>query len=151
MAVEEDIKRLVMLIKVTDRLLHWTVRVALSRADTFAIMFEFGEQLQTMSARLEQAAEEVSEIRSTDDEGWRRLEIVGLTGESLSPKERILRFLLDRVTILPPVLEWANSFLGSLAVVVPPVEAVKEFKEGLEMVVKHQHGLPAPPASILGL
>jgi hypothetical protein len=48
---------------------------------------------------------------------------------------------------------WMNMMLGSLANVplLSPLEAVKEFKEGVELVIEDQHTVPKCPGSILNL
>ena len=49
------------------------------------------------------------------------------------------------------ILEWLNNLLGSLTSVFPPLEVAKEWKEGVELVVRHQRKLPKPPKEILHL
>lgn len=47
--------------------------------------------------------------------------------------------------VVLPVLKWINTFLGSLASAIPGLELVKEYKEGVELVIDHQAS-GAPPA-----
>jgi hypothetical protein len=44
-----------------------------------------------------------------------------------------------------------NSWLGSLKAAFPALELVKEYKEGIEVVIEEQHQGTPPPTSILNL
>jgi hypothetical protein len=84
----------------------------------------------------------VEELRFLADEGAqsldRSLETAGLTGAELELKIGGWRRALRRFGVQPvrkaliKTLGWANLILGSLAVVLPHAEAVKEFKDAFE-------------------
>ena len=93
-----------------------------------------------------------------------RLAEVGLTGPQLVFKLSIFRQAHDELTdhgmpaaeekpkkmrwwerwvsLLKPTLKAANVILGSLAKVLPPVEAIKEFKEAVEAAVNLGRAVP---------
>jgi hypothetical protein len=79
-----------------------------------------------------------------------RLAEVGLAGSHLQLKEKVLDWIVTVTGAhLRHVLKWMNSFLGSLTIVFPQLELVKECKEHLEIVVAHQHrAVPGVPNRI---
>ena len=74
-----------------------------------------------------------------------RLVDVGLSGEQLEVKFFGLNKALKRfvtwgtVPALEYVLDWINGILGSLSQVLPGIEALKEFKETVEKLIKRPH------------
>jgi len=80
-----------------------------------------------------------------------RLTEAGLTGQHLTEKLKVLEFLVERRGHVKFLLRWVNSFLGSLLKTLPFMEAVKEYIEGIEMVIERQRNAPSPPRTILGL
>lgn len=68
-----------------------------------------------------------------------RLPSAGLTGKQLALKLFAFRRSVDALKLggwsrrlLKRVLDWLNTILGSLASVLPGVDAIKEFKEAIE-------------------
>jgi hypothetical protein len=70
-----------------------------------------------------------------------KLEEAGLSGNQLTSK---LKWLSDAwkkfkekgtVKLLKKLLEWINLILGSIAIVVPKAEALKELKEAIEKLI----------------
>jgi hypothetical protein len=69
------------------------------------------------------------EVMDSDDD---RLSLVGLSGNQLKFKMYVFNFFLKKNAI-KKVLEAINSILGSLSLVFPLAESIKEFKDFLEL------------------
>ena len=149
-ALERDVKLLSELVDNTSRLLEWTTERVLE--NPAAPVNEFKMVLPEILDRLKWVEDEIRSIRSQRDPRWIRLENAGLTGEQISWKAAIRNWIgLRTKGAVLPALKWTNNFLGSLTSVFPPLEIVKEYKEGLELVVEHQSDMPNAPREILGL
>jgi hypothetical protein len=70
---------------------------------------------------------------------WEYVEGVGLTGNALLWKEKILRESV-RQKIVGRILKLANGFLGSLLKGVPMAEFIKEYKDFVEGCMKLESG-----------
>jgi hypothetical protein len=85
---------------------------------------EIKQQLATVIARIE-------ELTLPSDDLWKSLQVVGLTGESLDLKRYLLASSAEG-GLRKRFLKILNSWLGSLAEVIPGAHPVKELKELLE-------------------
>jgi hypothetical protein len=156
MGIAEDRQRLLDLLDVTARVIRWTVTESGLIHDR-ELLERFTATLGQVDDRVRDVQEIVSEELSGDPEEsplYEELEHVGLTAAQLSLKERVLQWIVTAAGgELRQVLAWINTFLGSLAQVIPAVDLVKEYKEHLEIVIDIQHRRPAPtvPPTILGL
>jgi len=74
-----------------------------------------------------------------DDVVWHDLDTVGMTGVALRWKNDILDETVKQGGI-SRFFKIANSILGSLAKVIPPLEFVKEYKEIVEGTLKYLKG-----------
>jgi len=74
-----------------------------------------------------------------DDFNWGYVEGIGMTGDMLRWKKRMLDESVREGTV-GRFLKFANAILGSLAKVIPPLEVVKEYKECVEGATKYFRG-----------
>jgi hypothetical protein len=100
------------------------------------LTLQLGEALPEIEQSL--IAEDARLARMTPGSpDWQRLEDRGLTGVQLRWKLTLLDKLFDWATdnaaLTRRVLRWINNFLESFG-----LDKVKEFKEGIELVVDHQ-------------
>jgi hypothetical protein len=79
------------------------------------------------------------ELLESEDLNWEDVEGIGLTGRMLDWKQRFLDATVGGGGI-SRFLKIANSFLGSLSKVLPPLEAVKEYKEFVEAGLRSLRG-----------
>jgi len=115
----------------------------------------FGAELARVDEALRTVEGELRSIASDTDPRLNQLVSVGLTGSALELKQSVLQRLLQRFRISPRrILEWINSFLGSLGTVEQfskPCDLAKEFKEMLEFVVWSIHRPPKELRPVLDL
>jgi hypothetical protein len=76
------------------------------------------------------------EMIEMDEFDWEYLEGVGMTGSWLRWKKRFLDETI-RQRGRRRFFKVANSILGSLAKAIPPLEAVKEYKEHVEAAIRY--------------
>jgi len=168
----EDLKLLQSLILAIRRFLSWVVLD--SRAIPEDMRTAFNAVLWVAIARLENAVMALGQINDTDSDSWKKLDDAGLIGEALrlkgdlwklvttgasaqlSPSARSSRVPTGRVKgfldrVLEPVFKLINSILGSLAGAFPPLELVKEYKDGVELAVEFQDQGERPNGSIYNL
>jgi hypothetical protein len=72
----------------------------------------------------------------SDEVNWEYIEGIGMTGRMLEWKKRFFDETL-RQGVASRFFDVANSILGSLSKVIPPLEAVKEYKEHVEAAMKY--------------
>jgi hypothetical protein len=119
---------------------------------------EFIEAFAPVNERIESATAALQAVEDTNAALWRDLNTVGLLGASLSLKLSLGRRMAERAfepaqrpltgitgQALRPLLKWINSLLGSLARALPGIDLVKEYKEGVELVVENQRRRRSPP------
>lgn len=157
-----DIARLRSLLRSIRALLSWLVQD--SNFVPRDIRGAFGEVLPLVQKRLDAADNVIGSIKNTDNEVWRRLDEAGLTGIALNLKWMLWRRTGMAAAAAPPIaqvvpasrgfvarklqplLKLTNSLLGSFLKAIPGVELVKEYKEGVEVVVAdQQRGLRPSP------
>lgn len=111
---------------------------------------EVRDELERVQGKLQLLTEEHG---SDAEELHGQLTDVGLTGNHLRLKERVLDWVLSVTGAnIRHVLKWMNSFLGSLSKVFPKLEIVKEYKEHLEVIVGHRRRRPPQvPKSIFDI
>lgn len=73
------------------------------------------------------------------DVPWEYIEGVGMAGPMLRWKKRFFDETV-RQGVVGRFLKIANSILGSLSKVVPPLELVKEYKEHVEAAMRYVRG-----------
>jgi hypothetical protein len=73
-----------------------------------------------------------------DDINWEYVEGIGMTGRMLEWKKRFFDETLKQ-GVNSRFFDVANSILGSLSKAIPPLEAVKEYKEHVEAAMKYPH------------
>jgi len=73
-----------------------------------------------------------------DEVDWEYIEGIGMTGRMLEWKKRFFEETLKQ-GVTSRFLDVANSILGSLSKAIPPLEAVKEYKEHVEAAMKYPH------------
>ena len=119
---------------------------------------QFAEVFPRVSERLGNEIGDLGRVEDTDEPLWKRLDAAGLLGAALRLKLAIGQRVVEQASIstkpastgivgklLQPVLKWINTFLGSLATAIPALELVKEYKDGVELVVENQRrGSPLP-------
>jgi len=71
-----------------------------------------------------------------DEINWEYVEGIGMTGKMLEWKKRFFDETL-RQNATTRFLEVSNSILGSLSNAIPPLEAVKEYKEIVEAAMRY--------------
>jgi hypothetical protein len=160
----QSVSTLIDLLKSVDAVLTWIVRESGLQSETLQPLFE--AVLEDIQARIAEAIRRLESITHEDDRLYRDLQYYGLTGASLEMKAALGRELGDSVVAsateavepssapkilgisLAPFLKWVNLLLGSLSKALPVLEAVKEYKEGVELTVEHQRSAPAPDRSI---
>jgi hypothetical protein len=111
----------------TDKLLpHLIGRLPSNEQPRFLSAWnqEIQQQLASVIARIQ-------EINLPTDDLWKSLAAVGLTGESLDLKRHLLVSSAEG-GLRKRFLKILNSWLGSLAEVIPGAHPVKELKELLE-------------------
>ena len=115
----------------------------------------FAAALPDALAALDSVDAELATITDADDDRWKQLQAVGLSGNSLRLKEGVLARLIEAFRgSFFRILQWINSFLGSLGAVPtfgPACDLAKEYKEMMELFVRFLHRLPLPPKSIFDL
>jgi len=123
----------------------------------------FRDILPIVQERLSTAAGEFAAIDDTEDETWQRLDDAGMIGRPLRLKVEIWNRTVAAVSAPPspatgfvgralrPLTKLVNSVLGSLTAAFPPLELVKEYKDGIEVVVQEQHQGNPLPGRILDL
>ena len=72
------------------------------------------------------------------DINWEYVEGIGMTGRMLEWKKRFFDETLKQ-GVNSRFFDIANSILGSLSKAIPPLEAVKEYKEHVEAAMKYPH------------
>lgn len=106
---------------------------------------------------IESATTALQAVEDTNASLWSDSNTVGLLGPSLTLKLSLGRRVAERAfepakrpltgitgQALRPLLKWINSLLGSLARALPALDLVKEYKEGVELVVENQRRRRSP-------
>jgi hypothetical protein len=153
--METDIRTLIQMLQTISALLRWIVRESgLIRPEIRGLQDEL---LGDVSEVINIVIKQLRSVGSEDDPIYRRLRICGLTGKSLAMKFEVGRVLfrdLNESAVETPAgfkifghklkfpLKWANAILDSLAKVFPPLEAVKEFKDHVELTVEEIESEP---------
>jgi hypothetical protein len=145
---------LIELLEAIKNLLTWIVR------DSGLIREEFRGRFMELLAEIQQRIDAVIERLNSVERGdpvYEELRVCGLTGNSLRMKAGVGRVLFKELDDsaeqtsaglrifgrnLKFPLKWVNSLLGSLAKVFPPLEAVKEFKEHVELTLEEKQSDP---------
>ena len=73
-----------------------------------------------------------------DEVNWEYVEELGMTGRMLEWKKRFFDETLKQ-NVASRFFDVSNSILGSLSKAIPPLEAVKEYKEHVEAAMKYPH------------
>lgn len=154
--METDIKILVEILNSIANLLAWIVRESGLIKEEFRPLLS--ESLGEMEERINSAIDQLNAVESENDRIYEELRVCGLTGRSLAMKREVGRSLYRGVVEsavhtpegprilgfkLKFPLKWINSILGSLAKVFPPLEAVKEYKEHVELTIEEKQSEPA--------
>jgi hypothetical protein len=163
--IKADIAALKNALQVIGKILEWTIR----KTDLvpLSVRTQAADGLFDVIQRITIAQDNLDQVKNVEDPKWVALEQVGLTGDYLKFKLAVGRELATPITAGPQDTEaakasgglfkrffgWMNMLLGSLAKVpfLSALEAVKEFKEGVELVIEDQHTAPKCPGSILNL
>jgi hypothetical protein len=149
-SLANDRKLLIELVEATSKLLTWTVQQVLNGQPKPPD--NLNASLPEVTKRLKDVVQQLQTIQSPGDPRWVQLADAGLTGPHLAGKVGIRNWIVTHLQrAIRPALKWTNNVLGSLKSVFPPLELVKEYKEGVELVVEHQQSIPNAPLSILGL
>jgi hypothetical protein len=119
------------------RLLHWAVFERRgTREEPLITLRLFERTWADVQRRIGEASNALDGIKTPGSPEWRRLVDAGLTDDHLDMKIGVLTWLTSgRTASVKRLLDWANTFLGSLAPILPVLEAVKEWKDGVELVV----------------
>ena len=139
-----DLSRLASFLKQTDSLINYLVKnphdFVLKKfvmdEEFWALVLGAWEDVRT---NLREVQEKLQALSSNV---WHELELYGLTGIQLKLKLEMFDRLLNDFKntraqrYLWRLLGMINSLLDSLASVFPPIEAVSEFKETLEQIIK---------------
>jgi len=155
-----DVETLQHLLRIVNAFLSWLV--ADSPFVPQDIRGAFLEVLPTVQGRVSAAAADLATVNDTEHRIWRELDDAGMVGPPLRLKVAIWRRAAGAVTApqpamgfvgraLRPLVKLLNSWLGSLKAAFPPLELVKEYKEGVEVVIDEQHRGNPPPPNILDL
>jgi hypothetical protein len=154
--METDIKNLVEILNSIAKLLAWIVRESGLIKEEFRPLLL--NSLGDMEERINSARNKLNAVKSPADPIYEKLKDCGLTGSSLAMKRAVGRSLYQEVADsavhtpegprilgfkLKFPLKWINSILGSLAKVFPPLEAVKEYKEHVDLMVEEKQSEPA--------
>ena len=153
--MHKDIKTLIQVLASIARILEWIVNK--SGLIDPKLQPLFVKVLPEVKTQLSLATAQLRSIGSKDNPVYKDLQAYGLTGDPLKLKTGVGKSVLKEVSdsvvksdkgprilgikIKRP-LEWFNSILGSLALVFPPLEAVKEYKESVELAVKERESKP---------
>ena len=153
--MHKDIKTLIQVLELIARVLEWVVNKS-GLIDT-KLQPLFVKSLPQVKTQLSLATAQLRSIASKDNPLYKDLQTYGLTGDPLKLKTTVGKSVLKEVSdsfvtsdkgpripgfkIKRP-LEWFNSILGSLALVFPPLEAVKEYKENVELAIKERESKP---------
>lgn len=151
----KDVRLLLLQIERVRVLLTWLV---FESSDFDALRNDFERAYRDVGQRLDRLEAELGRLQEAPVSAlhereqvpdFRQLEEAGLAGEQLRLKDKLFDWLVEggarRVKWL---LGWANSLLGSLVSVYGWLEPVREFKEGVELVVVKQRWPKEPPTSI---
>jgi len=140
---EKDKRILVeMLVIVEDRL--YRVVVELSHAAPQSKLKFRNEYAQFFPGPWEEIKTRFDQSRQIvqgDDLDWQYVEGIGLTGKMLEWKKRFLDQVVEEGGTTR-FLKVANSLLGSLSTVIPPLEAVREYKEHVEAAMTYPNRRP---------
>ena len=145
---------LIDLLQAIKSLLGWIVRDSALIKEEFR--GRFMDVLEEMQQRIDSVIDRLDSVEPGDPI-HEELRVCGLTGNSLKMKTEVGRALfkeLDESAVETPSgltifgrklkfpLKWVNTILGSLAKVFPPLEAVKEYKEHVELTVEEKQSDP---------
>ena len=100
---------------------------------------EFRQIVAEPWPQVERAFRDARNIIESEQLNWEYVEGVGMTGNWLKWKKRLLDESVREGTV-GRFLKFANAILGSLAKVIPPSEVVKEYKECVEGAQKYFRG-----------
>jgi hypothetical protein len=131
---KKDFQTLINLLTVVEEQLKIVVH---ERKDLFRK--EFLEYLPGPWAEVERHFAQARQQIENGNLEWEYVESVGLTGDALLWKEKILRESV-RQKIVGRILKVANGFLGSLLKGLPMAEFIKEYKDFVEGCMKLESG-----------
>jgi hypothetical protein len=100
---------------------------------------EFRQIVTEPWSQVEHAFRDARNMIESEQLNWEYVEGVGMTGNWLRWKKRLLDESVREGTV-GRFLKFANAILGSLAKVIPPLEVVKEYKECVEGAQKYFRG-----------
>jgi hypothetical protein len=100
---------------------------------------EFRQIVTEPWPQVEHAFRDARNIIESEQLNWEYVEGVGMTGNWLRWKKRLLDESVKEGTV-GRFLKFANAILGSLSKVIPPLEIVKEYKDCVEGAMKHFRG-----------
>jgi hypothetical protein len=157
-----DLQSVTNVLKSIDAFYSWLIRQSsFVPAD---LRTRFVDVLPVVHDRLMGAIRQLDQIDGTNHPLWKSLDDAGLVGSPLHLKlaigQKVAREASKRPArgktgimgkVLQPIFGWINTFLGSLAIVIPPLELAKEYKEGVELVIDHQQEGKPIPGRILNL
>ena len=164
MPIANDKELLLSLLRFIRSTLEWFANVP-TKADLASLWPE-------VERRIRRVEDEVESLRTEQDPRWMNLVDVGMTGEALVLKRSVLKLIIQAIdkasqrsmqlerskripcssgSTISRLFDWLKSALGSLTRVFPMLDFVKEFVEMVELAVRHQRSIPAPPGSILNL
>ena len=163
-----DLRLLIHLLQAISRILRWLVTE--SNLVSQDLRREFLEvHRSAVSPRLASAVDTLERLKDSERGEWVRLRDAGLTGAPLRLKVRVWRSVVSAFAaqnasvprkpappgflgrVLQPLLKVMNSILGSFTAAFPLLELVKEYKDGVEVVVEEHHRSSPPPARIFDI
>jgi hypothetical protein len=131
----EDKRTLIEILINIEKQLHFIISERkvdgrpLFRREFAAFLLEPGDQVATYFRRSQEMIEQ-------DKIDWEYVEGLGMAGRMLKWKKRFFDETL-RQGVLSRFFKVSNSILGSLAKAIPPLEAVKEYKEHVEAAMRY--------------
>lgn len=165
MPFADDKKLLLSLLRFIREILEWFVKDVQGKEDFASVWPE-------VERRIKEVEDKVESLRTDEEPVWKNLVDVGMTGEALILKRNVLKLIIQAIekaiqrskqstrplriasgsgSTVSRLFDWLRTILGSLTKVFPMLEFVGEFVDMVHLIVRHQHSIPAPPRSILGL
>jgi hypothetical protein len=154
--MDTDIRTLINILEAIARILTWIVGESGLMEENLQELF--AATIDDTQGRISSVINRLRSIESREDPIFIELSEYGLTGSTLAMKVEVGRAVMSDLTNsvqqtgagptilgfkLKRPLKWINSILKSLAKVFPPLEAVAEYKEHVELAVKERESEPA--------
>jgi len=124
------------LIKIENRLYFIISERKRDRAGTPLFRHEFVEFLLEPWDQVKAHFQRSRQMIEKDEIDWEYVEGLGMAGRMLKWKKRFFDETLNQGA-LSRFFKVSNSILGSLAKAIPPLEAVKEYKELVEAAMRY--------------